>query len=98
MCALSYASLQYVVSAWYCTRIEHAPQQLPAFQITRLREATQAAGVTQMQIAVRLGLSLGAVNNWYIGRTEPRGDTLIGLARVLGQPAEFFYEDDPVAA
>lgn len=57
----------------------------------RIREAREAAGLTQAEVARRVGVSKQAVGQWESGDTRSiRGDNLLALARVLGrQPGEF---------
>lgn len=49
--------------------------------IARLRER---AGLTQTQLAVRLGLAQAAVAQWENGTTEPRLGKLDAIAEALG--------------
>ncbi len=37
-----------------------------------------------MQLAVKVGVSLGAVRLWEAGKAEPKGRNLVRLAEVLG--------------
>lgn len=49
--------------------------------LQRLREA---AGFSQDELADRAGIPVDSVQNWEQGRTKPRLDGLLKLARALG--------------
>jgi transcriptional regulator with XRE-family HTH domain len=49
----------------------------------RIVEARKLAGLTQQQLATRLGVSLRAVSRWENDSFAPRGDSLESLAKVL---------------
>ncbi|WP_436791627.1 helix-turn-helix transcriptional regulator [Yinghuangia sp. YIM S10712] len=42
------------------------------------------AGITQAQLALELGKTRAAVSAWITGRAEPREDTKVEIARILG--------------
>lgn len=48
----------------------------------RLKRAAQAAGFTSETIAETLGVSPGAVRNWWAGKNEPSRDALSHYARI----------------
>lgn len=50
----------------------------------RLAEARRARGITQEELAGRLGVSRQAVSNWERGEASPDTDNLIALARLYG--------------
>ena len=50
-------------------------------ELKRLREA---AGLSQVQLALRLGVSQGTVANWERGFRVPQTGSLIKIANVLG--------------
>ena len=53
-----------------------------------LQRFRQAAGFTQLSFAQAMGVPLRTVQNWEQGHREPRLDTLVPLARVLGVTAD----------
>lgn len=63
----------------------------------KIRQARQAAQLTQGQVAERLGLTRGAVTQWESGnpdtRTTPSLDLLRRLAAVVGVPFEWLLDD-----
>lgn len=60
----------------------------PGFDGGRLRAARRAAGLTQQQLAARLGVPATGVANWENGYRSPRADRLRELARLVGvEPA-----------
>ncbi len=49
-----------------------------------LRELREAAGLSQWQLAVRLGVTDGAISRWEAGDRQPRARYLGELARLVG--------------
>lgn len=49
-----------------------------------IKELREAAGLTQLQLAYRLGVTPGSVSAWERGVTEPRSLQLRALAHELG--------------
>lgn len=43
-------------------------------------------GATQTQIAERIGIGRLSVCNWLHGKTQPKAETVITVARALGRP------------
>lgn len=54
----------------------------------RLREARQEAGLTQAQVAGRLGVARPNVARWESGAQLPRVDTALKLAEAVGKTVE----------
>jgi transcriptional regulator with XRE-family HTH domain len=50
----------------------------------RLTELRQAAGLTQAQLAERIGVHSSNIGFWELSGTPPRGEVLPKLAHVLG--------------
>ncbi len=49
-----------------------------------IRELRRAAGMTQLELAVRVGVTPVTVYNWERGRYEPKASQLRALAHVFG--------------
>jgi len=49
-----------------------------------IRELRIAAGMTQLELAIAVGVTPSAVYNWERGKNEPSATNLRDLARVLG--------------
>ncbi len=60
------------------------PAESEAVAPTSLRALRQAAGLSQWQLAVRLGVTEGAVSHWEAGDRQPNARYLADLARLLG--------------
>lgn len=45
-----------------------------------------SGGQTQAQIAARIGIGRLSVCNWLHGKTHPKAETVIAVARVYGRP------------
>jgi transcriptional regulator with XRE-family HTH domain len=59
-----------------------------------IRNLREAAGMTQLELAVRVGVTPSAVYNWERGRNEPKATQLRALARAFGVPMdEIDFED-----
>lgn len=55
----------------------------------RLREARRAAGLSQADVGVRLGISHVAVGDWERGRSLIGLDQLLAVCEMLGRPVSF---------
>ena len=51
-----------------------------------LRQLREESGLTQMEVATRLGVTITTVYNWERGASEPLGRHLQKLARLYGVP------------
>ena len=68
-----------------------------------IRQLRQERGWTQVDLAVKLGITPAAISNWERGVASPRWDHLRGLARLFGvhardiatEPAEQEPQDRP---
>ena len=49
-----------------------------------IRALREAAGMTQLELAIRVGVTPVTVYNWERGRFEPKASQLRSLARVFG--------------
>lgn len=49
----------------------------------RLRELREKIGLSQAELADRVGIPIGSIQNWEQARTRPRIETLSKLARAL---------------
>ena len=49
-----------------------------------IRELRERAGLTQAQLAARIGVTVGTVSGWERRINEPRASQLRALARVFG--------------
>jgi transcriptional regulator with XRE-family HTH domain len=58
----------------------------------RLRELREAAGLTQTQLAERVGVQRDAVARWEAGNREPLWSNVVALAESLGVSTEAFLQ------
>lgn len=64
-----------------------------------IRKARKAAGLTQRQLAERIGTDSFQVSRWERGANRPQYETLAALAAALGlTPTAFYAEPDEAAA
>jgi transcriptional regulator with XRE-family HTH domain len=49
-----------------------------------IRELRERAGLTQLELAMRLGCTPSAVYNWERGRNEPKASQLRLMAQIFG--------------
>jgi transcriptional regulator with XRE-family HTH domain len=61
----------------------------------RLTELRQAAGLTQAQLAERIGVHPSNIGFWELSGTPPRGEVLPKLAHVLGVSVDEFLGVTP---
>ena len=65
----------------------------------RIRRFRLERGLTQPQLAERVGVKKNAVSNWEAGRSRPDIDSVPALCAALGvSPADFFAEGEGLAA
>jgi transcriptional regulator with XRE-family HTH domain len=51
---------------------------------THLKSAREAAGLSQGQLAYRIGVTAQAISGWESGRSNPHTDRLAKIAKILG--------------
>jgi transcriptional regulator with XRE-family HTH domain len=61
----------------------------------RIRDARQAAGLTQAQLALALGVDQANVSRWERGMLSPRDDRRARIAEILGVDAASLFSYDP---
>ena len=59
-----------------------------------IRELLEERGWSQFDLAVKVGVTPGAVGNWERGKSEPKTRQLRALALVFGVPMESIAIDD----
>lgn len=72
--------------------MQHEPT--PGFRADRLQEAARGHGLTQQAVAFELGMSISAVQKWFLGKSTPQGVPLIKLAQLLGVDPEWLFGID----
>lgn len=50
----------------------------------RLRQLREAAGLTQIQLALRVGVTQGTIANWERGARRPQLENLVRISNILG--------------
>ena len=60
----------------------------------KLRSARQAAGLTQRELAKRIGMENSSICNWEKGRSVPYVDTIETICWVLHVDPAYFFEKD----
>ncbi|WP_137122974.1 helix-turn-helix domain-containing protein [Segeticoccus rhizosphaerae] len=69
----------------------------PKFHPVALRAARERAGLTQHQLAHRLGVAGGErVSRWELGLSTPRAESLAELAHVLGIQVDDLLQPPPI--
>ena len=64
----------------------------------RLRHARERVGLTQEQVAERIGVSAPSLSAYEKGQREPSFAQLAKLAKVYHRPIEFFVSEEPLHA
>lgn len=62
----------------------------------RLRAARKAVGLTQKDVAHKIGVTFGAVSQWELGGTTPKGGNLMKLAQLYNVTPESLVGDGKV--
>lgn len=85
------------VTDWDCQQgSPESERQTEAKQISvRIRRNCEGMGLTQSQLAQRIGVSRSAVAQWETGRAGVRSAHFYQIARVLGVSANFLLEGPP---
>ena len=55
----------------------------------RLKELRQAQGLSQMELAVKTGISQSAIAKWELAKTEPTASALIALSEFFGESVDY---------
>jgi len=64
----------------------------------RIKRAREEAGLSQAELAQRLGFANATIANWELGKRRISIDDLMSLARTLGRPLDYFIDDIEVDA
>lgn len=57
-------------------------------------ELRDKKGVTDYRVASETGITKSTFTDWKTGRSKPKFDKLLVLAKYFGVPVEYFAEDD----
>lgn len=60
----------------------------------RLRQAREMAGLTQQDLAEKLGVTKNSISNYENGVSSPKWDILVKIFDVLRVDPNFLYQDD----
>ena len=60
---------------------------------SRLRQAREQAGLTQLDLAEKLGVTKSAIGNYENGVSSPKWDVLVQIFDVLHVEPNFLYQD-----
>ena len=60
-----------------------------------LRERREEMGISQQELAERVGVSLQTIGRWERGVVAPQGQNLVRLAEATEKPLGFFFVDAP---
>ena len=74
-----------------------APHPVDIHVASRLRERRVVLGISQQKLAATLGLSFQQVYKYERGANRISAGRLYDLAKVLGVPLTFFFEDTPIS-
>ena len=55
----------------------------------RLKELRLSKNLSQMQLAIKTGLSQSAIAKWELGKTEPTASAIITLAKFFNETTEY---------
>ncbi|MGM9998621.1 MAG: helix-turn-helix transcriptional regulator [Candidatus Bruticola sp.] len=58
----------------------------------KIKEAREALGIEQKELASKLEVSVQAANQWEKGKIFPRLDKLVTIAELTGQKLSFFFD------
>jgi transcriptional regulator with XRE-family HTH domain len=61
----------------------------------RIKEAREAAGLSQAQLAEYLGINATTLSGYETGRHDPKSDTLIMIAKVCCTTVDYLLDHEP---
>ena len=64
----------------------------------RIRQARERVGLSQIELARRIGLSKNAMNSIEAGDADPRASRIVAIAQVLGVSTDVLLLDKPATA
>jgi|SaaInlV_130m_DNA_3_1039695.scaffolds.fasta_scaffold00035_17 transcriptional regulator with XRE-family HTH domain len=91
------ATYNYTSSITNNMRFSHTIEMPPIdpLWITKTRKLMRDRKLTQLQVADRLGVTVGGFSHWMTGIREPRYDTIKEIATILKVPVtELLVEQD----
>lgn len=56
---------------------------------SRLKELRENKSLSQMQLALKTGISQSAIAKWELGKTEPTASAIITLAKFFGETTDY---------
>ena len=61
---------------------------------SRIKERREELGITQADLAMRLGVSKGAIGNYETDANSPRASTMYRIFQILHCDANYLYQDE----
>lgn len=55
----------------------------------RLKELRKVHGLSQMELAVKIGISQSAIAKWELGKTEPTASAIITVAEFFDETTDY---------
>ena len=55
----------------------------------RIKELRENFGLSQMQLALKTGISQSAIAKWELGKTEPTASAIITLAKFFNETTDY---------
>lgn len=74
------------------TAKEHGPDPVDIHVGRRLRLARELAGLTQVEVGSRLGMSFQVIQKYEQGEIRVSASRLYQLSRLLAAPVEYFFD------
>lgn len=64
--------------------------------IKKLKLAMLESGLTQTDLAKKIGITQSSINKWIDGTNNPKLSTLEKVAQATGKPVNYFFDNSPV--
>lgn len=84
-CSYYYVST-HITSEWYYVSGTNHLSTCAEDAVKTIKELRAAAGLTQLELAMQVGVTPSAVYNWERGKNEPSATNLRDIAKALGVP------------
>lgn len=61
--------------------------------IKKIKIAMLEAGLNQVALAKKMGISSTSVSQWLLGKTRPKYSTLETVGKITGKPVNYFFDN-----
>ncbi len=67
---------------------------MPKLSYKRYEKLRDEAGMTNTEVAKKIGIPQPIMSSWKTGRRIPKVDKIILIAKLFNKPVDYFYVDE----